>query len=85
MAKPKGGAREGAGRKPIAIEEKVQQLCQNAIIAKWGSLEEGIKALLESKSDRLKMFAFEHALGKPTEKVDLSGGLTIQYTRRVVK
>lgn len=85
MAKPKGGARQGAGRKPIAIEEKVQELCQNAIIAKYGSLEAGITALLESKSDRLKMFAFEHALGKPTEKVDLGGGLSITLTRKVVK
>lgn len=81
----KGGKREGAGRKPMVAEERTKEICRAAIQGKFGSLEKGIEMLLNSKSDRLKLFVFEHALGKPVEKVDLGGGLTIQLTRKVVK
>lgn len=80
-----GGARQGAGRKPIAVEEHTRELCRAAIQGKYGSLEKGLQALLDSKKESLIKFVFEHGLGKPTEKVDLHGGLTIQYTRKVVK
>lgn len=82
---PAGGARKGAGRKSLAAEERTKELCRAAIQGKFGSLEKGIEMLLNSKSDRLKLFVFEHALGKPVDKVDLGGGLTIQLTRKVVK
>lgn len=80
-----GGARKGAGRKSVIEENQTKELCRAAIQEKYGSLENGFKSLLESKSDRLKLFVFEHGVGKPTEKVDLGGGLEIVLTRRVVK
>lgn len=66
----KGGARIGAGRKSIAEEEKTKELCKAAIKGKFGTVEEGLKWLLESGEANLVKFVFEHALGKPTEKVE---------------
>lgn len=80
-----GGKREGAGRKSTADEGRTKELCRAAISAKYGSIEKGLEWLLESKRENLIKFVFEHGLGKPTEKVDLGGGLTIQLTRTVVK
>lgn len=81
----KGGKREGSGRKSIATEERTKELCRAAIQGKFGSVEKGLEWLLDSKKESLIKFVYEHALGKPTEKVDLGGGLTIQLTRKVVK
>lgn len=65
-----GGARPGAGRKSVRDEELAKRLCLAAIEAKYGSIEKGLIALLESKDPALKKFVFEHAIGKPTDKVD---------------
>jgi protoporphyrinogen oxidase len=59
---PSGGANRGQGRKPVAEE--------NAIIKKYGSLEKGLQTLLESDRDPLVKFVFEHALGKPVDKIE---------------
>ena len=67
---PSGGANRGQGRKPVAEELNTRILSQNAIIAKYGSLEAGLKTLLESDRDPLVKFVFEHALGKPVDKVE---------------
>lgn len=67
---PSGGANRGQGRKPVAEELNTRLLSQNAIIAKYGSLEAGLKNLLESDRDPLVKFVFEHALGKPVDKVE---------------
>lgn len=80
-----GGERKGAGRKSKQAEERTKELCRAVIQEKYGSLQEGLKMLLDSKSDRLKLFVYEHAYGKAVDTVDLSGGLTIQLTRKVVK
>lgn len=80
-----GGARKGAGRKPIAVEEHTRELCRAAIQGKFGSIEKGLIWLLESKKDNLIKFVFEHGLGKPTENVNVDGALTINLTRKVVK
>ena len=75
---PAGGARKGAGRKSIAEEVGTRDLAQKAIITRYGSLEDGLKALLDMKEPVLTKFVFEHALGKPTDEVDVkSGGETI--------
>lgn len=68
----KGGARPGAGRKTKAEEDKVRLLAEAAIKRKYGSIEKGFQALLSSGSDMLVKFVFEHAFGKPKEKVELS-------------
>jgi hypothetical protein len=67
----KGGARPGAGRKPKADEEKARSLCIAAIKTKYGSVEQGLIKLLESEEPSLQRFVFEHAIGKPREKMDV--------------
>jgi len=71
----KGGQREGAGRKSIATEERTKEICKAVIAGKFGSLEKGIEMLLNSKSDRLQLFVYEHALGKPTEKHEIEANV----------
>lgn len=66
-----GGSRKGSGRKPKADEEKVKNIATTAIIEAYGSLEDGMRALLTSGETTLIKFVFEHALGKPREKMDL--------------
>lgn len=66
-----GGARPGAGRKPKVDEEKVRGLAVSAIEKKHGNLENGFIKLLESGEASLIKFVWEHAVGKPREKVDM--------------
>lgn len=80
----KGGARQGAGRKPKAQEERVRELAKNAIIAQYGSLEAGMAHLLTTKEPSLIKFVYEHAFGKPVDEVKVEGGLKIQLTRKVL-
>jgi len=72
-----GGSRSGSGRKSIAEEGNTKDLCIAAITGIFGSPEDGIKFLLGSKEPSLIKFVFEHAYGKPTDKVENSGGLSI--------
>ena len=67
----RGGARPGAGRKTRAEEMGIQKIALKAIEDYYGSLEEGFKALLASEHHNLIRFVFEHAAGKPREKMDL--------------
>ena len=64
-----GGKRQGAGRKPVSYEISAREICQSAIIRKFGTLEKGIEYLLESEEPTLIKFAYEHAFGKPVERV----------------
>lgn len=66
-----GGARPGAGRKPVHDEIAARELCQSAIIKKFGSLQAGIEFLLDSNEPTLLKFAFEHAIGKPADTINL--------------
>jgi hypothetical protein len=63
--------RPGPGRPRKADEERVRDLSLKAIISHYGSEEAGFKSLLESKEPSLVKFVFEHAYGKPRDKVDL--------------
>jgi|SRR5690606_38460042 len=67
----RGGARPGAGRPPKADEERVRTLAVAAIEKKHGSLEDGFRALLETGEACLIKFVWEHAVGKPREKMDV--------------
>lgn len=73
----KGGARPGAGRKSLAAEQQTAEQARKAIIAKYNSIEGGLQALLESEEPNLIKWVFEHALGKPTEQVQIDGELLI--------
>jgi hypothetical protein len=69
---PRGGWRPNAGRKAKAEEEKIVAVAMNAVIKKYGSLEEGFIALLESGEPSLIKFVFEHVAGKPRERIDMT-------------
>jgi len=62
----------GAGRKSKAEELKVANQAVSAITQKYGSPEAGFKALLESGEASLIKWVFEHAFGKPQDKVDVT-------------
>lgn len=73
----KGGARPGAGRPTKADEAKVKGLAIQSIIKRYGSEEEGFLALLNSGESSLIKFVYEHAYGKPKERVEHSGDVGI--------
>jgi hypothetical protein len=75
----RGGAREGSGRKPKADEELVRNQSIEAITQLYGSVENGFKTLLRSGEASLIKFVWEHAVGKPKEKVELSGEMGITW------
>jgi hypothetical protein len=73
-----GGKRDNSGRKSISEELGTRDLARKALIARYGGLEEALNALLATQEPALLKFVFEHAFGKPQEKVDVtSGGETI--------
>lgn len=73
----RGGARKGAGRKSKAEELRVRDIALDSITEKHGGLKEGFINLLGSGEASLIKFVFEHAAGKPTDKIDVTGNLDI--------
>jgi hypothetical protein len=71
----KGGSRVGAGRKPIHSEVYAKDLATKAIVNKFGTLEAGLEFLIDSGEPNLLKFVFEHAIGKPKEKMEHSGAV----------
>lgn len=69
---PKGGRRPGSGRKKLHDEILARDMAISAIEKVYGSIEEGMQALLRSGEQSLIKFVFEHAVGKPKEKVEHS-------------
>ena len=68
-----GGARPGAGRKTASEELRSAEICRSALIKKFGSLEAAIKDLIKSEEPVLVKFVYEHAFGKPQDKMELTG------------
>jgi len=66
------------GRKPLIEEIKVRNLCIAAIEEKYGSVQQGLIALLESGEVTLMKFVFEHAIGKPKESISIDAMQTIE-------
>lgn len=81
MANGHGGKRPNSGRKSISEEMKTRQIAQDAIKAKHGSIKDGMIALLETGEPTLVKFVWEHAQGKPTDKIDLTS--RVEETRIV--
>lgn len=75
--KNNGGARKGAGRKAVHDEIAARDIAISAITKHYGSLEDGLTALLGSGEPSLQKFVFEHAIGKPMEKIEHSGNTGI--------
>lgn len=73
----RGGPGRGQGRKPKADEDKVRNLAVKAITERYGSEKEGFMALLNSLEPSLMKFVFEHAFGKPKERLEHSGEMGI--------
>lgn len=63
-----GGPRRGGGRKRKVDEEWSRSVCINAITAKYGSVEEGIDAILSGTNERLQVIVWQHVLGVPETK-----------------
>lgn len=80
-----GGKRPGAGRKPKTEELKIVNTAINAITARYGSLEEGFKALLATGEPSLIKWVFEHAAGKPQDRIDITSNGKEVITGMVVK
>lgn len=68
----KGGARQGAGRKTKVEELKIVNASVDAITLKYGGITEGMTALLNTGEPSLIKFVFEHAVGKATDKMEVS-------------
>lgn len=73
--KKRGGAREGAGRKPVAEEQKVNSLFIEALkeMYKKDTDDEAKKTFVKDtlmESQRGQLFIAEHIFGKPKETVD---------------
>lgn len=65
----KGGKRIGAGRKSVAEEVNSREISMNTLVNKFGSKEGALNYLLDSGEPSLIKFVYEHAFGKPTEKL----------------
>jgi hypothetical protein len=68
---PSGGVRKGQGRPKKADEERVRSLSVNAIVFHYGSEDAGFAYLLASGEPVLIKWVFEHAYGKPIEKMEV--------------
>lgn len=79
MAFVKGKATPGAGRKKKVDELKIRNIAVESITEKYGSLKDGFLALLNSKESVLVKFVFEHAAGKPREKVDVDMNQEVEH------
>jgi len=73
MANNHGGIRKGQGRPPKELEVDAMKLSIQAIKEKYGSVQDGFVDLLESGEPALIKFVWEHAVGKPKDKVEHSG------------
>lgn len=83
----KGGARPGAGRKPVAAEENVRQAIQSAMVDQPETLTDIWKKVFEQAktgSSKHIELLFNYYYGKPKETVALEGGLNINLTRKIV-
>ncbi len=79
----KGGATPGAGRKPKAEELKIVNTAIEAIENRYGGLREGFEALLATGEPSLIKWVFEHAAGKPKDKIDVtSNGETMNKSHQ---
>lgn len=81
----KGGARQGAGRKPSAIEQNVKDAIKvaldenpGALSAIWGAVIKNAK----QGSDKHTKLLFEYYYGKPKENLEEPHEMTINVVRK---
>lgn len=84
-----GGKRPGAGRKPNKIEEDVKTAIKNALAESGEDALQIIwKKVIEQAqkgSEKHIQILLNYYYGKPVDNVNIQGGLTINFTRKVVK
>lgn len=73
MGNNHGGPRPNSGRKNKEEEVDAMKLSIEAIKEKYGSVQDGFVDLLESGEPALIKFVWEHAVGKPKDKIEHSG------------
>lgn len=86
MAKPKGGARPGAGRKSVAIEDNVKEIIklalgrsgEDAMIKIWQKIIEKAKA----GSDKHAQILLNYYHGKPKENLEQPTEMIINVVRK---
>jgi len=81
----KGGKRVGAGRKSLAEEVNSQQMAISALVSKFGSKEAAFTYLLGTEEPALIKFVYEHAFGKPQDKIEHSGEVTQNIVGMIIK
>lgn len=64
-----GGKRAGAGRPSIAEEVNSRELAISALKNKFGDITKALEYLLSSDHPQLIKFVYEHAFGKPVERI----------------
>jgi len=69
------------GRPKKRDEDKIIKLAVSAITEKYGGLQEGFKALLSTGEPALVKFVWEHAVGKPKDNVNVSGGVVFRLRK----
>ena len=70
---PRGGKREGAGRKKIAAEKSTMRLSQAAIVRNYGSLEKyfDMLALRSLTDNKILELMHKYAFGVPVQPKDM--------------
>ena len=79
----RGGSRPNSGRKTKADEQKVMNQSIEAITSKYGSVVQGMVALLDSEEPSLIKFVWEHGVGKSPDKVE--GEITNKIKLHIVR
>lgn len=87
--KGRGGARENAGRKSVADEQKVNEIFLNALKS-LKSVETDNEAKIEFAKDLLntqrgQIFIAEHLFGKPKETIDQNVNINNFELKDVIK
>lgn len=86
----RGGKRQGAGRKPVKHEEDVKAAIKQALTdhgptALQDIWKKVIEKAVNDGSEKHIQILLNYYYGKPVENVNVNGGLTINFTRKVVK
>jgi hypothetical protein len=89
VKKQNGGKREGAGRKSVAQEKKVNEIFLSALKS-LKSVETDDEAKIEfakdlSKTQRGQIFIAEHLFGKPKETIDQNVNISNFELKDVIK
>lgn len=67
-----------SGRRPVIEEIRIRNLAVAAIEQVYGSLQDGMVALIRSGEPSLIKFVYEHAVGKPKEEINIDAIQSIE-------